>query len=80
MIKHEANIAGKKVAVTYTGGVFTNGRVTSTLFVGVGGDVNIKLTEDSAFGVMKLGAGYHPLAVKEISQTGTTATGMFLLL
>ena len=81
MVKHEASIAGKAVAVTYTGGFFVNGNKQALLYVGTTGNVKVDMMDGGdAITFTGLAVGYHPLNVKRIYETGTTATNIILLM
>lgn len=52
-------------------------RVTRGLYVGVAGDVKVDMADSSTVTFTGLASGMvHPLAVKRVYATGTTATGI----
>lgn len=53
--------------------------LTRAIYVGTGGDLSV-VFEDAVSVVLKgAAAGYHPLQVKQVNGTGTTATGIVAL-
>jgi len=82
MVKNESSLAGRATPVTYTGGTFVNSnRKESLLYIGTGGNLVCTMMEDSADVTFTgLQAGYHPLNVKSITQSGTTASNILVLM
>lgn len=51
--------------------------VTRSLYVGSGGNLSVILVGDtSAVTFTNIAAGYHPLRIKRVRSTGSTATGL----
>lgn len=54
-------------------------RLTRAIYVGVAGDVAAVLSNGDMPGALPLTATYHPLTVRRINATGTTATKLWAL-
>lgn len=68
-----ARPAGRAVVVTPTDGVEIE--VTRGLYVGGTGNLTVMMQEDSALVLFSnVPVGYHPLQVRQVQSTGTTAT------
>ena len=82
MIKNESSLAGRATPVTYTGGTFVNSnRKESLLYVGTSGNLVCTMMEDSTpVTFTGLAVGYHPLNVKSITEAGTTASNILVLM
>lgn len=51
-------------------------KVTRALFVGVGGDLRVKMAGGQTVTFGGLGPGWHPIRVTRVLATGTTATAI----
>jgi hypothetical protein len=49
---------------------------TRAIYVGVAGDVSLLLLDNTTTVTLTLAAGWHPIAMKRVRSTGTTATGL----
>lgn len=75
----DSNPASKGVAVTASDADDLTGGICRGLYVGVAGDIAV-MWPDGTTGTVKAAAnGYHPLRVRRVRSTGTTATDILAL-
>ncbi len=72
----KSSLGTKRTAVSLAGGVVDVERPNgSAIYLGVGGDLNCRLVNETAFAITKnLGQGIQLLQVAEINPTSTTAS------
>ncbi len=79
MIKREASLGSNFEAVDPSAGdVIVNGKDT-TLLIGTGGVLMVDGKDGGTNVALTVPAGYNPISVSKIYQTGTTATGIVVL-
>ena len=79
MIKREASLGSNFEAVDPTAGDVFIGDKGSTLLIGAGGDLVVDGADGGTQVTLTVPAGYNPISVSKIYQTGTTATGIVVL-
>ncbi len=79
MIKAESSLGSHFEQVVFTGGVFNITGKNTTLLVGTGGVLNCIGAKGTTATALPVPTGYNPIDCKQIIETGTTATGIWVL-
>ena len=75
-VSDQSRSAISAVAVTAT---TTFANLTRSIYVGTGGDLSIVFDDGTDVVLPNAATGYHPVSVKQVNGTGTTATGIVAL-